>query len=392
MIFNDGEGIHTVDENKVNIKVIFDSNTDDDINISIRRTCFWKINEKKIQDKIKELQGRTPTLYCWEYFSVKDILDSDNPFQLQNLFDNEKTNIIIFNWDSINNDPIYGSDRAFQFFDHYSLEMDIWVEQGGIVILEAQTTAWKLDQRAYSLCANGVKVTEKWKEIDGLKSKIKKLAKQYKEPNPVLKDIEDRRELELQTISHNPQSWFPKRCNPNTWCMREIGSTQGKHRLYLGWFDKHTKDWEPLLYTKDGKKPIMLFKIKPANNSSTKYKLAGAYIVTTMFLGSSYVEGSGIDQLIANLLMLSDGQKIKRYYEEKQANNSKRVREYIFVVIIGFAAIGLASFVLPIVLNSSVLILITSSFGIISGTVGYLNGYLGVINFYINRKRGNSRK
>lgn len=111
----------------VNIKIIYDSKDPEK-----RRTCFWESVKEQIEGN-----------YNFQFISIKDTLESDDPFQLLELFDKNKTDIIILNWDAINGDPIYGSDKTYQFFDHYKPDLNKWVENGGIIILEAQNAAWK---------------------------------------------------------------------------------------------------------------------------------------------------------------------------------------------------------------------------------------------------------
>lgn len=126
----------------MNIKIIYDSE-----NENKSRPCFWKL---------VKVDGN----YNPQFISIQDALASGNPLQLLDLFDKDNTDIIILNWDSINNDPIYGSDRAYQFFDHYKPDLKMWVENGGILILEAQTAAWKLVQNSYNIFAKGVRTTK----------------------------------------------------------------------------------------------------------------------------------------------------------------------------------------------------------------------------------------
>ena len=130
---------------KIKVKVIYDSAKPEK-----RRTCFWK------SDQISSKYNET---HEFEFISIAECLDKEsNPFSLLELFSRKNTDIIIVNWDSINGDPIYGSDRAFQFFNHYRPDMISWVEKGGIIFLEAQTAAWQLVNDPYFIFSKDIKL------------------------------------------------------------------------------------------------------------------------------------------------------------------------------------------------------------------------------------------
>ena len=283
---------------KLNINVILDSR-----DRKRSRICFWEFVRKDFDD-----QG-----YKFQFISVQDALNSDNPFKLLELFDIRKTDIIILNWDSINNDPIYGSDKAYQFFNHYKSELNDWVRDGGIIILEAQTAAWKLVQNSYDIFAKEfpIKITERREH-----RKTAIINKKLKKKHPILKELSDTIDLEQGELSK--KRWFPwdrNICNIDR---------SPQRRLSLGWFDNYSREWEPLIFVETNrKKPIMLCRImtkeNPAGPKSRAYPKIGAYIITTMYIGAS-----GLHQLIKNILNFPEN--IQEYYIEKEAEIKKKKR------------------------------------------------------------------
>jgi hypothetical protein len=290
-----------------NIKVIYDK-----IDNEKRRTCFWE----SLKDKYKGVHD-------FKFISIADNLNGEesNPFLLLELFDRRLTDIIILNWDSINNDSIYGSDRAFQFFDHYRPDLNIWVKNGGIIILEAQTAAWKLVQNSYNIFPKKIKTTEERKARGEHALINKKLLKKH----PILIGFNDEK-IELPSVGLFQKSWFPSSC--------EICSIGGatdsskKRRLYHGWFEKYSKNWEPLIFAGNNtKKPIMLCNI--VKNEEKTGNTVGAYIITTMYIGAS-----SLTQLVDNLLDFP--QKITQYYINKKGDTNKRRSTYqkVFIAFI----------------------------------------------------------
>lgn len=299
----------------LNIKVIYDSNDPNK-----RRTCFW--------EKIEE---NTQNNYQFQFISIRDTLDSD-PCKLVDFFNNDTTDIIIFNWDSINGDPVYGSDRVFDFFDHYRPDLNTWVENGGILILEAQTAAWKLVQESYNLFTkNNIKTTKK-----RIRDKSAYVNKKLLENHPILKNVAE--EINVQQ-EFSEQNWFPISCGI---CSIE----HSEERLYQGWFEKYSKDWEPLIFDINKKNPIMLCRIvKKEENVGIK---VGAYIITTMYIGAS-----GINQLIENLLDFPH--TILSYYNQKEEFRRKRKKAYQKITGIAVIISFLLWWIFPIIISNQLI-------------------------------------
>lgn len=336
-----------------NIKIIYDK-----IDKEKRRTCFWEYLEEKYKG-----------VHDFKFISMADNLNGkeSNPFLLLELFDRRQTDIIILNWDSINSDPIYGSDRTLQFFNHYRPDLNIWVENGGIIILEAQTAAWKLVENSYNIFSKNVKTTKE-RASRGEHALInKRLLKKH----PILLGFNDEN-IELPSSGLFQKNWFPASC--------EICSIVGamdsskKRRLYQGWFEKYSKNWVPLIFAGNNtKKPIMLCKI--VRNKEETGNTVGAYIITTMYIGAS-----SLTQLIDNLLDFP--QKITQYYINKKEEANKRQSKYqkrFIVIIIISASLWLIFPITQGLINSSnsmeyiknnILQLIAAICGLILVTIG----------------------
>lgn len=271
----------------LNVCIIYDSESPEK-----RRTCFWESIKEQISDN-----------YNFQFISIQDTLVSDNPFQLLRLFDKNKTDIIILNWDSINGDPIYGSDKTYQFFNHYKSDLLRWVKDGGIIVLEAQTVAWKLLQESYGIFTENTLIRTTKKKIRGKHANVNK---KLRNKHPILKGLSEKIELPEALPRRN---WFPLN--------NEVVSID-EERLYQGWFEKYPRGWEPLIFSENSKKkPIMLCRILEKKGSTN----VGGYIITTMYIGAL-----GSDQLVNNILNFPNN--LKTYYIEKE--NDKKIRRGMY--------------------------------------------------------------
>jgi hypothetical protein len=108
---------------------------------SRRRTCFWK---DVLARSDHDLRNRAKV----KLLSISDELRKRrNP--ATNLFSPEKTDVIIINWDAMNGDPVYGSDRCYEFLEHYRPDMLEWLFQGGLLLVESQGASWSAAQGPY---------------------------------------------------------------------------------------------------------------------------------------------------------------------------------------------------------------------------------------------------
>lgn len=196
------------------------------------------------------------------------------------LFDRSKTDIIIINWDVINTDPVYGSDRTQQFFEHYRPDIREWMKEGGIIIVESQGASWGAIQKPYEIfpqCFNNseVKITDRLWEIGR-----EVLINSEYQHHPILEGLTDK-DLELREGSLcRRKEWFPKAiARPTTQSLKEI--TRHPFKVYRGWFENYSDDWKPLILIKESKKPVMLCRAVEGDRE------VGACVLTTMFIASS---------------------------------------------------------------------------------------------------------
>ncbi len=92
------------------------------------------------EDDLRELQPHIIS-------EAKVIRLADSPASL--LRELVNWDILILNFDSINGDPIFGSDAALAWFRHRDPELLGWVAKGGILIVEGQTMLSVPTQESY---------------------------------------------------------------------------------------------------------------------------------------------------------------------------------------------------------------------------------------------------
>jgi hypothetical protein len=205
------------------------------------------------------------------------------------LFDKKLTDVIIINWDAINTDPVFGSDVAYSFFEHYVPDMDNWVKNGGVVLVESQAAAFIPIQDSYDIFTELKRFRINISSRREYGSRIKVNAKE--KHNPLLKGLNEC--LDLDQANLYEKEWFPQDFAPPT-----IGSIEYIHgqrkRMYTGWFLSWNHVWRSL-FTANGHS-IMLFRCVGGTNQKI-----GAYIVSTMYIASSELL-----PLIKNILDFSD--------------------------------------------------------------------------------------
>jgi hypothetical protein len=316
------------------------------------RTCFWMYYQRNKIEKKESIFIDHDV----EFISVADVLSKyfkeDNlqngdphinkkksketftPF-LPSLFSIKNTDIIIINWDAVNKDPVYGSDKAFSFFDAYKNAMQSWVEDGGILILESQSHAWKLVQDSYCIFDSDVIVSNN--KGPNQTGQIGIINRQIANNHPILEGIQEEY-IEINGNLHS-ERWFPKpfpiKSDPPF--IQACDPKSERKRLYFSWFEKYSNDWDPVIFTypynhhdkktriprirnwainrgiiRSKKQPILLCKVVRNNPKSGERHTYGAYILTTMYLGSC-----GHEKLLTNLLSL-DRSKLEKYYHGRR--------------------------------------------------------------------------
>lgn len=261
-----------------------------------RRTCFWTFALKSPE---YELRNRARV----KLFSISNELDRKrNP--AITLFSSEKTDVIVVNWDAINRDPVYGSDRSYSFLDHYRPDMFEWLSRGGVLLVESQGASWATAQMPYDCFTNMfpnsyVHVSLEMWTLGNRASIPPDHAK-----HPPVADLSE------ADFEMNPgglwarKPWFPKRVlNTDVESLRFARRHQ--QHLYRGWFDEWSDDWIPIIVprgdlsdpmeqltsdsAKNSKRAIAL--IRPVHKSEGPphghHPETGFVILTTMFIASS---------------------------------------------------------------------------------------------------------
>lgn len=274
---------------------------------SRRRRCFWKYVLKSSNHDLRH------RVKC-KFLSIADELSrGQNP--ATTLFSLESTDIIVINWDAVNGDPVYGSDRAYHFMRHYGPDMLEWLSQGGLLFVESQGASWSSSSDSYACFTSmfqGSEVSlcsEMWTVGNAVS------VDPSAPSNPLTTDLGD---LELTPgglWARKP--WFPSRL-----LRSDIQSLRFARRhqqlLYRGWFDEWTSDWSPILVPKIREGPpgepekvnspeqrsraVALY--RPVHRSKEPGRPTpdtGHVVLTTMFVASAELTG-----LISNFLALAD--------------------------------------------------------------------------------------
>ena len=273
------------------------------------RTCFWK---RALRTKEHDLRFRTKV----RYISLADQLRRQrNPSH--DLFSIETTDVIIVNWDAMNGDPVYGSDRTYAFVTHYRPDMREWLSNGGVLIVESQGASWAAAQAPYD-CFSSLFPDSHVTVSSGMWT----LGNCAAVSGAAVSDVVAR-DLDNNMLALKPsglwerRAWFPRRRARVT--RRPLdGSTQSlgyikRHQahLYRGWFAGWSDDWIHVLSARDGAidaarsgddgKAVLVYRRVAAAAPQGTNPTGGAVVLTTMFIASSELY-----QLIANLLKLSD--------------------------------------------------------------------------------------
>jgi len=222
-----------------------------------RRRCFWEECLSSFPDTQVELVTLNRRITT-EKFS--NILTYD---------------IIIFNWDVLNHDIVFGADSGHIFVKNNRDDFVQFVRRGGIVIMEDQSKYWLPVQDAYNtLLSNQISVF-KSTLMEYLKSPVSASAhinKRFKK-HPLLQGLPSI--LSSDYAHPSEYEWFPT----NSVAPRVLEKLHPT-KIYSGAFQKWETEWLPLLYTADGKYPIMLVKTDGL----------GLWVTSTMFLASANIK------------------------------------------------------------------------------------------------------
>ena len=240
----------------------------DNLDPKRRRHCFWEEQLSSFRDIHVELITINKQAYEQKY---------------DNLYIWDKYDIMIFNWDVINNDPVFDSDRSYQVVNRYFELFTQFVRDGGIIIIENQSWHWCPVQEAYDALFSGQVTVLKSTMLDNIEpiwSTSAHVSKQNKK-HPLVHNLP--KVLNSAYMHEADFEWVPSGSITSR-------ALQGLHptKIYSGAFKKWRPDWLPLIYSDDKKYPIMLVKTDDL----------GLWVVSTMFLASA-----NINVLLQNLII-----------------------------------------------------------------------------------------
>lgn len=242
------------------------------------RRCFWRslvLNSSELR-----LHGQ------WKYVSIGDEIDKGrNP--MTQLFSASENNVVVFNWDSLNGDPVYDSKRTFDVIRHYGPDMKAWLEAGGIVLVESQGQSWDPISEPYTMFDNLVKGPVLVVDQDS-KASQKLTIDPHLMLCPMFSSIKPE-DLTLPKDSLGEQmDWFPSTEKGPV----SIGESRRRpRRLTRGHF-QNCGSWQVLLRDGAGN-PVAVYHTVPGKNG-----ISGCIILTTLFMASA-----SLSNLIYSLLI-----------------------------------------------------------------------------------------
>lgn len=276
-----------------------------------RRTSFWK---EVLRVSTYDLRSKTKV----RYVSIADELDHKRNPALH-LFSGRTTDVIILNWDVVNGDPVYGSDRALQFLRHYRPDLLSWLHHGGLLLVESQGESWGTSNDPYE-CFSGMFADSQVKLCSGLWTLGNRAA-----VNPVHKShllahgLQDD-DLELKAgglWARKP--WFPRRARQSD--IESLAFARRHQQLYRGWFEDWSADWDAVIVPRpdslapdpepktphDATPARALVLCREVGSNGGPSPERGFVVLTTVFVASSELLA-----LVSNFLSLEQHLRLSR--------------------------------------------------------------------------------
>jgi len=312
-----------VSEHKITVTIIVDNTTEE----GEGRLCSWRDPSKGRIELAEEP-------YEFNFVSLSEYIEKGkNP--VPDIFNIEKTQVVIVNWDVLNGDPLYGSDKTFRVFQHFLIDIDIWVKAGGVMLVECQEGSRRLRQEVYNLLGEelGYPLAIQEKNDFGNHIHINKDLKSH----PLLTDLGPDDYVVTNTRVDSSRKLYPT--DKSSECMRSHDeNARWNKKIYVGWFDDKRchQEWEALIFARGkefGKKrPVMLCRTVKGETGSI-----GAYIITSMFIGSS-----GWLKLIENIVSFG-GESARRAHSLFGLRRQVKRKQLMLLIVIG--VLGAASLV-----------------------------------------------
>lgn len=311
--------ISEVSPQKIQVKVICDRSL-------ASRPCLWRDIHKNYKNEC-DFYFIQLAEYIEGLANHHDTSSQLKPTELLSLFDNKLTNIIIFNWNSINGDPIYGSDRALQFFYHHASKLHNWVQNGGVVIVEAQATtldfsqdSWYLSQGPYNIFSKNITVATK--DFASKKIILNEEYMGYPIFEGFIKPETETAPTNVFTIEQHNTGESEKQ-----WCPGNININDGM--LSTGWFDSYPDNWRPLIFVEINRDSFLISTLNFINNWINTHKGETSNLLISVFKNVyGYIV---VNDLKPNLkpVMLMNRVKTKYENQSKHGDQSTRYGAYI---------------------------------------------------------------
>lgn len=106
------------------------------------RAEFWST-------ALNELQPHAQSIHVKSYPLADKLLTALDAADAAPAYFLSECDVLVINWDALNGDPEFGSDFAQRWFEARQPELLLWLEAGGILIVEGQARMNIPDQHAY---------------------------------------------------------------------------------------------------------------------------------------------------------------------------------------------------------------------------------------------------
>ncbi len=307
----------------IKVTVLLDSEDPDR-----RRACAWH------EIAVRQL-GQRPLQ--WSLVSLRDAMArGDHPMSI---LAEDETDVLIFNWDVVNGDPVYGSDLCLNLVEHYRSDLERWVERGGILILECQADAEEMIERAYRIFTSRGKYPVKLARVDVATDSGQGWSAHFNRKllptHPIMRalrvaEADAVEEFVLSEHEDYKEPLFPRKYVKG---MQSMEERERSPAVFRGWFSERGTHpaWERILFGSHpeagDKRPIMLFRAVRGDRT------AGAIILTTMYLARS-----NWTDLIRGLLALPG--RISAYHGRHAEIIKRRRQRIMFSALLALVVAG----------------------------------------------------
>ena len=241
----------------------------DSSNARQRRKCFWP---QALQEWQKP--GALGSRLVWQEVALQEVVAQGKHLDLR------QYDVVVVNWDLLNGDPVFLSDRSQLIARHYATDLRHFVRRGGLAIVECQAVMWSPCQPAYDCIITaaglpGLRVVDSSSVGFGFSVRPEKRLLGH---HPFLPEALGQLVRPVESEWSLRGDWFPE----SSVSMRVLQEFEGtRNRMYSGAFARTRKrEWLPLLFAEDGRHPVACLYHE---------RDEGAYLATTMYLAAANV-------------------------------------------------------------------------------------------------------